>query len=67
MWELRKCKEKGCNSLELFWVASSGACAVAESELVLADFVELDIVECKYTSLDTTRGFPIILSKSVHV
>ena len=31
-----------------------GAPAVVETELVLADFVELDSVECKYTSLDTT-------------
>ena len=33
-----------------------GACAVVETELAVADFVELDSVECKYTSLHTTEG-----------
>ena len=55
MWELRKFRGKGCNSLGLFWGKESwGACAAEANELVLADFVELDSVECKFTSLDTT-------------
>ena len=44
-----------CNSLGLFWgKASWGACVVEKTKLVLAYSVELDSVECQYTSLDTT-------------
>ena len=58
MWELRKSKGKGCNSLGLFWGGVLGRLRSRRDQLVLADFVELDTVECKYASLDTTICSP---------